>query len=221
MMTLTLLTPATPMLFQGQEFAATSPFYYFADHEPELAKLVREGRNEFLSQFPSLCDSAILEKLPKPEDVQTFQRCQLNWQERETNQAALQLTRDLLKLRRETPAFQKQDRSHVDGAVLSEKAFVIRFLEDNEGDRLLIVNLGPDLHLQTCPEPLLAPPIDHCWRIEFSTESVQYGGSGVSEVETLQEGWRIPAESAVVLRPEIETETPIPRPKQSKKRGGN
>ena len=49
---LTLLMPGTPMLFQGQEFAASSPFLFFADHVPELAALVREGRSTFLHQFP-------------------------------------------------------------------------------------------------------------------------------------------------------------------------
>ena len=52
MTALMLLMPATPMLFQGQEFSASTPFLYFADHKPDLAKLVRQGRCEFLSQFP-------------------------------------------------------------------------------------------------------------------------------------------------------------------------
>ena len=56
---LLLLQPQTPMLFQGQEFGARSPFLYFADHKPELAKLVRDGRLEFLAQFPSFQGRAI------------------------------------------------------------------------------------------------------------------------------------------------------------------
>src|SRR5205807_5039175 len=51
---LTVLAPGTPMLFMGQEFACSAPFLYFADHNPELAKVVRKGRAEFLGQFPSL-----------------------------------------------------------------------------------------------------------------------------------------------------------------------
>ena len=51
---LLLLVPGTPMLFQGQEFAASAPFLYFADHEPELARRrCADGRAEFLAQFPS------------------------------------------------------------------------------------------------------------------------------------------------------------------------
>src|SRR6185436_9557828 len=51
---LLLLGPATPMLFQGQEFGASAPFLYFADHGRELAEQVRRGRADFLKQFPSL-----------------------------------------------------------------------------------------------------------------------------------------------------------------------
>jgi hypothetical protein len=48
-----LLMPGIPMLFQGQEFAASNPFLYFADHNAELDRAVRKGRREFLGQFPA------------------------------------------------------------------------------------------------------------------------------------------------------------------------
>ena len=51
---LTLLSPGTPMLFMGQEFAASAPFLYFADHRGDLAANVGRGRREFLAQFPSI-----------------------------------------------------------------------------------------------------------------------------------------------------------------------
>ena len=47
MTALLLLGPATPMLFQGQEFGASSPFFYFADHHADLAQLVAKGRGDF------------------------------------------------------------------------------------------------------------------------------------------------------------------------------
>ena len=50
MTTLLLLAPGTPMLFQGQEFAASSPFLFFADHKEELAKLIGKGRAKFLAR---------------------------------------------------------------------------------------------------------------------------------------------------------------------------
>ena len=51
---LLLLMPGTPMLFMGQEFCSTAPFLYFADHDPDLARLVREGRADSLRQFRSV-----------------------------------------------------------------------------------------------------------------------------------------------------------------------
>ena len=51
---LLLLSPQTPMLFQGEEFGSTSPFPFFAGHSGDLAKAVLDGRTKFLEQFPGL-----------------------------------------------------------------------------------------------------------------------------------------------------------------------
>ena len=83
MTALLLLMPQTPMLFQGQEFAASSPFHYFADHKPELAKLVRKGRAKELSQFPSVATPAMQGRLPDPADPKTFERSKLDLAERD------------------------------------------------------------------------------------------------------------------------------------------
>ena len=75
--------PGTPMLFQGQEFAASSPFLYFADHETELAGAVRQGRAKFLGQFRSIALPQMQAQLAHPDDVATFERCKLDFSERE------------------------------------------------------------------------------------------------------------------------------------------
>src|SRR5208282_5793226 len=67
-----LLMPGIPMLFQGQEFGASSPFFYFADHEIELTDDVRDGRRTFLAQFPSLASRKMQAELVDPGDVNTF-----------------------------------------------------------------------------------------------------------------------------------------------------
>ena len=79
MTTLLLLGPWTPMLFQGQEFAASSPFAFFADHNPDLAKLVRRGRQEFLAQFPSITEETAQALVTAPDDPRTFEHCQLDF----------------------------------------------------------------------------------------------------------------------------------------------
>jgi len=98
MTALMLLIPGTPMLFQGQEFGTSSPFLYFADHNPELAQAVQKGRAEFVKQFPSLTSDRAQAGIPAPHDPQTFERCKLNWNERITNDGWVRLHRDLLAI---------------------------------------------------------------------------------------------------------------------------
>ncbi|MES2788379.1 MAG: malto-oligosyltrehalose trehalohydrolase [Planctomycetota bacterium] len=199
LMAVTLLSPGTPMLFQGQEFAASSPFFFFADHDAELAQMVAAGRVEFLTQFRSLKDSGMAPIFAVPDDPQTFTRSKLDLSERHSHAAEYQLTKDLLKLRRTDAAFRAQRPHGVDGAVLGTNAFVLRFFETDGQDRLLVVNLGRDLHLRTLPEPLLAPPAGTQWHTVLSTEAPQYNGHGVAPLITEDDGWQIPGESATVL----------------------
>ncbi|WP_448207655.1 malto-oligosyltrehalose trehalohydrolase [Azospirillum sp. sgz302134] len=208
MTALMLLGPGTPMLFQGQEFAASTPFYYFADHEPWLAEKVEEGRAEFLSQFPSLATPEMRACLKKPHDEETFRRSKLDHAEREKHAEMWTLHRDLLRLRREDPVFSAQRVGGLDGAVLAEEAFVLRFFGEDGDDRLLLVNLGRDLNLEIVPEPLLAPPMGKEWALLWSSESSRYGGCGTAPVE-VRDVWRVPGHAAVVLTPKDATETLI------------
>jgi maltooligosyltrehalose trehalohydrolase len=195
---LTLLMPGTPMLFQGEEFAASSPFLFFADHNPELAPLVRKGRGEFLAQFPSLALSEMQALLPDPADHRTFERCKLDPSERQRHAEVYALHRDLIRLRRGDPVLRSPRRGSFDGAVLGTEAFVLRWFGGAEGDRLLVVNLGRDLHLDPSPEPLLAPPEDGRWAIDWSSEDPRYGGLGTPPLDT-DENWRLPGQSAELL----------------------
>lgn len=198
--TLLLLGPGTPLLFQGQEFAADTPFLYFADHKPELATLVEAGRREFLSQFRSLADPVAQQMLADPGDPETFLRCKLNFAERGSHAALYQLTKDLLTLRRTEPCFRAAKRRAIDGAVLGPQAFALRYFMHDGLDRLLLVNLGRDLQLETAPEPLLGSFIEAPWQLCLSTEDPAYGGGGVGPVETDDAGWQIPGQAAVFLR---------------------
>ena len=188
------------MLFQGQEFASSSPFLFFADHKPELAVLVNKGRKEFLAQFPSLGTPAVQERIANPADPQTFQQSKLDFKERLTHAAIYALHQDLLRLRREDPVFQAQCPGGVDGAVLSQQAFVLRYFGADGDDRLLLVNLGRDLLLAKVPEPLLAPEPGKSWKVVFNSEDPRYGGDGASAVDDDGAGWKIPGEAAVVMR---------------------
>jgi len=195
-----LLGPATPMLFQGQEFAASSPFLFFADHEPDLARKVHAGRKEFLRQFPSLAAHDAQARIDDPAAAATFDRCKLDWSEREANVEVLALHRDLLALRRGDPIFAAQRADRMHGAVLAPEAFVLRFFGDAGDDRLLVVNLGPDIDAGSLSEPLVAPPEGRRWSTRWSSEAVKYGGAGAPPIDT-DRGWRIPGHAAIVLEP--------------------
>jgi len=194
-----LLAPGTPLLFQGQEFAASSPFFYFADHHPGLAELVEKGRRDFLSQFPSIANAAAPSLPPAPHDEQAFLRSKLDHRERERNSHILNLHRDLLKLRREDPVFSQQRTDWMHGAVLGFGAFALRLLTESGDDRLIVVNLGKDYHPASIAEPLLAPPAGRCWDVLWSSDAAGYAGCAAPPVDLLNR-WRISAHSAVVLR---------------------
>ena len=201
MTALLLLLPGTPMLFQGQEFGASNPFLFFADHQKELAAQVHAGRIEFLSQFRSIATPKMPGCITNPADPSTFTRCKIDHGERESHQQIYALHKDLLLLRRTEPVFRAQQRGKTDGAVLGPEAFVLRFFGTDDDDRLLLVNLGTDLRLRPAPEPLLAPPQNQAWAILWSSEDPKYGGCGTAPLDS-DENWRIPGHAAVVLAPE-------------------
>jgi maltooligosyltrehalose trehalohydrolase len=205
---LMLLLPNVPMLFQGQEFSASAPFLYFADHSAALAATVREGRTVFISQFPSLAARERASRIEDPTDPATFVRCKLDWSERTTNAAALALHKDLIRLRREDPVIHRQLPRAIDGAVLADRAFVLRFFGDTLGDRLLVVNLGARIHADPIAEPLVAPPAHRVWQTVFSTDAPEYDGWGAPPIEFHDDGWWIPGESAALLSPSDDSTPP-------------
>jgi maltooligosyltrehalose trehalohydrolase len=201
MTALLLLQPATPMLFQGQEFSASAPFLYFADFDAALNSAVREGRSEFLTQFPSIAGTDARALIADPGAAETFHRCILDFSERESHAAAYALHADLLRLRRDEAVFSAVPFGGIDGAVLSSSAFALRFFTpDHSADRLLVVNLGAAFVRGSFAEPLLAPPTDGDWMVRWSSESPAYDGGGLPDV--FPDGyWHVPAECALFLTP--------------------
>ena len=192
-----LLSPGVPLLFQGQEFSASSPFLYFVDHKEELAPLIKQGRAEFLANFPSLAEADMQSRLADPGDPATFRRCVLDHRERERNGAAVALHRDLLALRRDLFC---DGRPKIDGAPLGDDAWVLRYFGNDAKDWLLIVNLGRDQVLPTIAEPLLAPVEGRSWNLRWSSQDPRYGGIGTPE-PIVDGAWRIAGQTAMVLVP--------------------
>ena len=97
--------------------------YYFADHGPELAELVLKGRREFFKQFASIATPEIQARLPEPANPETFQKCKLNFLDREYHSQEYALHRDLLRIRRNDSVFSVPRLGGIDGTVLSQDAF--------------------------------------------------------------------------------------------------
>ena len=141
-----LLGPFVPLLFQGEEWAASSPFQYFADHEdPELARLVSEGRKREFAAFGWNPAS-----IPDPEKVETFLRSKLKWDELSGSAHADMLSwyRHLIALRRASPSLNDGEPGNTIVKFCEEQ----RWLSMNRGSILVACNLSRgDLRLPVAP----------------------------------------------------------------------
>ncbi|MGC1424581.1 MAG: malto-oligosyltrehalose trehalohydrolase [Terracidiphilus sp.] len=135
---LVLLGPFIPMLFQGEEWASTSPFLYFADHlDPELARQVSEGRKREFFAFG--WDPATI---PDPENQASFERSKLKWEElpRPAHAAMLNWYRELIRLRRSTPSLNNGEPGNTVVTFNEEE----RWLCTARGSVVIACNLGSD-----------------------------------------------------------------------------
>ena len=147
---LTLCGPFTPMLFMGEEWAASTPFQFFTSHpEPELGQATADGR---IAEFEQMgWDPAVV---PDPQDPETYQRSNLDWSEATTDRHArvLDVYRRLGRLRRERP--ELTDPSF--GSVSCTADEETRFFTMRRGDLLVAVNFGDEtVQLPTHADDLL------------------------------------------------------------------
>jgi maltooligosyltrehalose trehalohydrolase len=147
---LLLFLPTTPLLFMGQEWAASAPFQFFTDHEAELGHAVSRGRREEFRHFSSFSDPRLREKIPDPQSRDTFLRSRLDWSEREIGEHArvLDLYRRMLSLRHHDPVLSSAGRHEMAVEAHGELLVVDRW--KGGARRTLFVNLGT--------EPITIPP---------------------------------------------------------------
>ena len=132
---LLLLAPYTPMLFMGEEWATSSPFLYFADHDDEdMRKAVAEGRKNDFAAF------GFGDEVPNPEDMETFDKSKLNWDEQNEGKHAEMLawTKKLIHMRRGSVCLNDGSMHHL--LVSSDDPRKVLVLQ-REAVRIL-VNLG-------------------------------------------------------------------------------
>ncbi len=166
------LSPYCPMLFMGQEWAATSPFLYFTDHGSELGENISVGRKKAFEQHgPQWSDG----NFPDPESLETFEKSKLRWEERSEHnhamvlawyQACLEQRRILLK---DGPLDRNRWQVESFGEFIAIRYF------GRPCEHLLIVALRKT-NASDPPPPSLAPPTGMIWREILSTEDPRFGG---------------------------------------------
>ena len=171
MSALLLLGPWTPLLFQGQEWGARRPFRFFADHRPDLQIQVHHGRRLFLSQYTRqwrLTGPAASDAIGRD----AFEESRLGAPAGSGAQGIQRMYRDLLALRRNDPGLG-QHASRIAGATAGDRTLIVRFLgADPAADRLMVVNLAPDLNLAPLPQPLIAPPAGFEWSLLWCSQDL-------------------------------------------------
>ncbi|MBA3250072.1 MAG: malto-oligosyltrehalose trehalohydrolase [Geodermatophilaceae bacterium] len=179
--TLVLTSPFTPMLFMGEEWGASTPWQFFTSHpEPELAQATAEGRKrEFASHGWDSAD------VPDPQDPVTFARSKLDWSERERPQHE-----HLLRIHRELIALRRNESQLTDpafGQVAVRYDADARWLVVHRGTLRIACNLAAEereLELDASVQDVL-----------FATDEPRTEGRRA----------RLPAESAAVIRVQIES----------------
>jgi maltooligosyltrehalose trehalohydrolase len=137
--TLLLTLPMTPLLFMGQEWAASSPFQYFTDLEPALGVLVTEGRRREFKEFPEFASADARERIPDPQSPATFERSRLDWTERDRpgHAESLALYTDLLHLRNSHRALAASDATCLDVTAPDDATVLMR--READGQTFLVV----------------------------------------------------------------------------------
>ena len=202
MTALLLLMPGTPMLFQGQEFAASAPFHYFADHQPELAELVRRGRAEFLTQFRSLAlpeTQALLRRPVRPADLRALQARPVR---------ARAARGDLRAAPGPAPAAaggsglpRTSGRAAWTGPCWARRRSCCASSGTTRRTTGCCWSTSAATSTWTPPRSRSWPrPAATRWQVRWSSEAPRYGGSGTAPPDT-ETNWRLPGEAALVLRP--------------------
>lgn len=139
---LLLTSPFVPLLFQGEEWAASTPFLYFTDHpDPELGRAVSEGRRGEFSSF-----GWEPEQVPDPQDPATFEASKLDWSEAE-HAGMLDWYTRLIALRRSHPSLADPRRESIQVSFDEEAGWLVYRRDDvavvlNLGNGVVTVPLG-------------------------------------------------------------------------------
>ena len=159
---LVLLTPQIPLLFMGQEWAASTPFLYFSGYTNELADAVANGRRKEFAKFDDFADPEKRERIPDPNDADTFRSSIIDPAEmsQKDHAAWLHLHRRLLKVRAAEICPRLPGTTAIEGKPLGETGVRVQWKLGDGAILTVAVNLGA--------EPLPCAPVEG--RLIFRTE---------------------------------------------------
>ncbi|MGH8013798.1 MAG: malto-oligosyltrehalose trehalohydrolase, partial [Candidatus Binataceae bacterium] len=168
-----MCAPNPPMLFMGEEFGTTTPFFYFTSFPaPELGRAVSEGRRNEYADFPSD------EPFPDPQDENTFIRSKIDWGQTTVplHREILALNRTLIELRK-TVASLGNCRKDLTVVHTDENA---RWLVLQRGD---VSDNGALVLANFANEPRDIPPVwrGAKWRLKLWTNAIEFGGDGIAK----------------------------------------
>jgi maltooligosyltrehalose trehalohydrolase len=180
-----LLSPHIPLIFMGEEWAASTPFQFFVDFEddPDLAKAVRDGRRGEFKRFKAFADPEMSQRIPDPTDRATFERSRIDWSEAEQSpyREVLSQTRHLLDLRRaEIVPLLKSEYRGSNYTISPEKTLDVTW-SFSAGTLRLLANFGDGSASGT---------MDEGTRVLWSSPGLDPKGPGLD----------LPAWTAVVMR---------------------
>src|SRR6185312_7279002 len=167
---LLLLLPQTPLLFQGQEFLASSPFLYFTDHEEALGKAVTEGRRGEFQAFSAFRDEAFRDIIPDPQSPDTFTRSRLRIQEGESGvrKLARELHRAALDMRRRDPVLRAYREARLPIITRGGHRWGLVSFEAEGEQRWLAINVGETVVV----------PFPDTMKVLLHTGEGRFGGNG-------------------------------------------
>lgn len=185
---LQLFSPLTPLIFMGQEFAASTPFCFFTDMPAELGKLITEGRRREFREFGAFAVAELRDSIPDPQAISTFESSKLRLEEREKHGGVYTLYRDLLAMRKSEPALVGSDRSRSEATALGSELISVRRWSD-DSEMLLLANFGPES----------SASLEDGWTVALSTQDPRYDGH--DEPMRWADGVAtIPARTAIILK---------------------
>jgi maltooligosyltrehalose trehalohydrolase len=173
---LLLLLPQTPLLFMGQEWAASSPFQYFTDHAPALGAKVTQGRRNEFSRFAAFSDPQTRALIPDPQDTETFEHSRLRWDEiaAEPHEATLKFYQALLALRRQEAALHANTPLHFAVEAPDADALLLRRESSADQPLLLVVRLRGSGAVDFSSPAAAVPGRDRNWRLLLSSEEESF-----------------------------------------------